>query len=87
MPATVAYWIVTGLALYGGIGLVFALAFVARGAARIDPDAAGATLGFRVLILPGAAALWPWMLLRWRSADGSREEKSAHRVAAREHDK
>lgn len=71
------------LAAYAGIGVVFAAAFVARGAARIDHGANDAPLGFRVLIFPASAALWPLLLLRMRRADGAApEERSAHRIRA-----
>jgi len=57
-----------GMVLLGSIylivGLVFAIYFVARGASRLDPVAAQGTWGFRLLILPGAAAMWPILLLR-----------------------
>ena len=56
---------------YLALGAVFALAFVTRGAARLDPNADGATWGFRALILPGAAALWPLLLVRWVRARGT----------------
>jgi hypothetical protein len=52
-------------ALYGAIGFLFALAFVAVGIGRIDPGARGSGLGFRLTILPGVVALWPVMLVRW----------------------
>ena len=55
----------TLLAIYASAGLVFAIAFVTSGVARIDPAAKGASWGFRVIILPGAAALWPWLLAKW----------------------
>ena len=55
-------WIV---AAYLGIGVVFAIGFVIRGAGRIDPDARDGTWGFRVLIFPGVSALWPWLAYRW----------------------
>lgn len=57
--------LVTLFQAYALLGLVFAIAFVFKGAARLDPDAVAGTLGFRILILPGAAALWPWLLVRW----------------------
>ncbi len=58
------------LQLYAAVGLAFAFAFVVRGANRIDPSARIGTRGFRVLIFPGAAALWPLLLVRWlRSSD------------------
>ncbi len=50
--------------LYSGIGLAFALWFVISGIDRLDPAARGAGPFFRALILPGAAALWPMLLLR-----------------------
>jgi hypothetical protein len=48
--------------------VVFAAAFVIRGVQRVDPAAKGAPLGFRLLILPGCAALWPLLLGRWMRA-------------------
>lgn len=57
-----------GLALYGALGLAFAIPFTWRGASRIDPAAARGTPGFRILILPGVVALWPILLLRWLRA-------------------
>jgi hypothetical protein len=46
-------------------GAIFAVAFAARGVERIDSAAAGAGLGFRALIFPGAVAFWPLLLKRW----------------------
>lgn len=57
--------VLIGIGVYLAIGAVFALAFAWRGAAAIDPLARGAGLGFRLLVLPGAAALWPMLLGRW----------------------
>jgi hypothetical protein len=51
--------------LYAAVGVLFAIAFVVKGVERVDPVAAGAGWGFRLLILPGAAALWPLLLRRW----------------------
>ncbi len=53
------------LAAYAVAGLVFALAFVVSGVQRVDAGARSATWGFRLLILPGAAAFWPLLLMRW----------------------
>ena len=72
-----------GLA-YAGVGVLFALLFVTRGAARLDPDADGATWGFKVLILPGAAALWPLLAMRWVRGQGPPVEHTPHKVAAGE---
>jgi hypothetical protein len=53
------------LTWYAAAGVVFAMAFLALGVARVDAQAKGAGLGFRLLILPGVAALWPVLLKRW----------------------
>ena len=45
-------------------------------------NADGATWGFRLLILPGAAALWPVLLSRWLRAGSDAQERSPHRDAA-----
>jgi len=53
------------LEIYAAIGVLFAMAFVGAGVNRIDPIARNSTVGFRVMIFPGAAALWPFLLARW----------------------
>ena len=60
-----AYWFVGFLSAYAAVGLAFAVAFVTAGVQRVDPVANHAPLGFRLIILPGAAALWPLLLARW----------------------
>lgn len=59
---------VDALATYGLAGTVFAVAFVNRGIHRIDPVAEHAPLGFRLIVVPGVAALWPLLLIRWLKA-------------------
>jgi hypothetical protein len=56
---------VTLVIAYAAIGCTFAIAFVTAGIHRMDPQAKRAGLGFRAIILPGVAALWPWLLYRW----------------------
>ena len=56
------------LVLYAVVGAVSALAFVTFGIARVVPAGTPVTLGARVLLLPGAALLWPYVLLRWAKA-------------------
>jgi hypothetical protein len=53
------------LALYVAIGLVVAPAFVIFGLTAVH---AAATVGARILFLPGAVALWPIVLSRWLKA-------------------
>ena len=49
--------------LYVAVGLVTGLAFVVFGVARVQ--AAPVTIGARILLLPGATALWPLVVSRW----------------------
>ena len=61
----VTEWILDALAAYGVAGAVFAAAFVTIGIRRVDPAAEHAPLGFRLIVMPGVAALWPLLLVRW----------------------
>ena len=83
MSIAVATWLVRLAAVYLLAGLLFAAAFVLRGVRRLDPFAQEATWGFRVVIFPGAVALWPLLLRRWAwGAARPPEERSPHRRAA-----
>ena len=54
-----------GFALYALLGIVTAVLFVTFGVAQVLPHSATVTVGARILLLPGAAALWPYVLVRW----------------------
>lgn len=71
---TVIEWVLTTLGVYLAVGAVFAAVFVWRGAGRLDANARGASWGFRMLILPGAAALWPILLVAWARPRGPRTD-------------
>jgi hypothetical protein len=76
--------IVGALAAYLAAGILFAAAFVIAGVDKVDPAARGATTGFRVLIVPGSALLWPLLARRWLAgASHPPAERNAHRNAAR----
>jgi hypothetical protein len=51
--------------LYLAVGFVTAVPFVIFGASRVLPDPAPLTVGARVMLLPGATLLWPYVLARW----------------------
>ena len=57
------YGLLYALGLYALLGLVTAVAFVSFGVTQVLPYSM--TLGARILVLPGAAALWPYVLARW----------------------
>lgn len=62
---TMATILVSLAGIYLLIGVVFAVPFVLKGAARIDASAKASTWGFRVMIFPGCVMLWPVLLRRW----------------------
>jgi hypothetical protein len=66
MLETLAKTIVYTLAAYAGVGVMFAVPFVWLGVQRLDSEAQGSGIGFRLLILPGVTAFWPMFLYRWR---------------------
>lgn len=59
----VVAFLLNALAVYAAIGVAIAVAFVSFGVTRVQP--VSVSLGARILILPGAAALWPYVLVRW----------------------
>lgn len=74
---------VVALAAYMVVGVAFAIPFLLVGVQRIDGQARGAGVGFRLLILPGVAALWPLFLRRWiHGLSEPPVERNPHRKAA-----
>ena len=79
----VAELFVYALEAYSAAGLLFAAVFVFR-VQRLDSDAQGSGLGFRFLVTPGVAALWPLFLSRWlRHSTEPPLENNSHRSAAK----
>lgn len=64
----IATLILLTFAAYASLGLLIAIAFVALGVNRVDPAARAAPIAFRLLIIPGSIALWPWVLSVWLKA-------------------
>lgn len=80
----IAQWILFAGSMYLTIGIAFAAVFAATGVKRIDRTAHGSTLGFRIVIVPGAMALWPLLLLRWMGGENDAPlEENAHRRSAK----
>ena len=76
----VASWLVHLTAAYLGVGALFAGPFAFRLVNRMDDVAAHGTWTFRLLLLPGATLLWPWLLARWlRGVHAPPMERTAHR--------
>ncbi len=55
-----------GIALYFGLGVVTAIVFVTFGVTQVAH--ASMTVGARILLIPGATALWPVVVSRWFKA-------------------
>ena len=75
--------LLNALGIYLALGLVFGVLFAFAGAKSIDPSAASGTWGFKLLIIPGCAVFWPYLLMRWIKKSSPPEECSAHRRAAK----
>jgi hypothetical protein len=56
--------------LYIGVGFLIGLAFVIFGVVQVH--AMPVTLGARILLLPGATVLWPFVLSRWLKSSCAR---------------
>ena len=79
MYEAIAILLVYVLYVYTALAVAFALAFVTVGVKRIDSQAVGSSIGFRLLILPGSVAFWPLLLRRWISGKGEPpEERNPH---------
>ena len=74
---------VYALEIYAALGLIFAGIFVSAGVQKVDTEAQGPGVGFRLLIMPGAAAFWPMLLARWvRGRSETPIEKNPHRISS-----
>jgi hypothetical protein len=79
MYETAIEMLVSALCAYLATGLAFGLVFAFAGVNKIDSQAQGTGLGFRLIIIPGAAALWPALLYRWVRKLPAPVERNPHR--------
>ena len=56
------------LMVYLSCGLLFGSAFVTAGIGKVDAAARGASVLFRLLVLPATVALWPLLAVQWTAA-------------------
>lgn len=75
-------WLIKLVRAYMFAGLVFSAIFVVFGIQRVDSDAQGPNIGFRLIIIPGLCAFWPLLATRWMRGKGKPTERNAHRRAA-----
>jgi hypothetical protein len=62
---TLSTFMFGALIAYAAAGLATALAFVTFGVVRMLPVPAPVSIPARILLIPAAAALWPYVLCRW----------------------
>jgi hypothetical protein len=62
---TTAHLLLEALAGYFVAGAAVGVPFIVFGIGRVDPGARGAPWAFRLIVLPGVIALWPWIAARW----------------------
>ena len=65
------------LAIYAAVGIVAAVAFVSWGVSKVLAEPTTLTLGARLLLLPGAFLLWPYVVVRWLTS-GCAARSHAH---------
>jgi len=53
------------IGVYFILGLIFSAAFLTKGIGKVDASTHGASIGFKLLLLPGCTALWPVLLIKW----------------------
>jgi hypothetical protein len=63
--------LVYAFGLYAVLGVVIGLGFIVFGITHVLGGSYPVSLGARILLFPGAAALWPYVLLRWVRAGPS----------------
>ena len=66
-------------------GLLFSAIFLIFGVHRVDPDASGWRLGFRLVIIPGLCVFWPLFAVRWIRGQRQPPERNAHRLASQKY--
>jgi hypothetical protein len=63
--SAIATILLDGLYLYVAIGIVSAISFLIFGVTRVIGHLVPVTIPARILLLPGAIILWPYILVRW----------------------
>ena len=48
------------------LGVLFVIPFLIKGLTKVDQDALGSTVGFKIIIIPGVIVFWPVLLNKWR---------------------
>jgi hypothetical protein len=88
MSVADAELVVMTMELHLVVGAVFAAVFLGKWVGILDPAARQGTVGFRLLVFPGVAMLWPLFVLRLaQRGTVPAEEWTAHRAPRRQLDR
>jgi hypothetical protein len=55
--------------IYLLVGVLFVLPFLVKGITKVDEGTHGATIGFKIIIIPGVVVFWPALLRKWINSD------------------
>ena len=65
---TIVNIMLIAVAVYFSGGALFTVIFLFRGLNKVDERTHGATVGFKIIIIPGCIVLWPILLRKWMAA-------------------
>ena len=82
LDIAIVEWLIKAVRAYIFAGAIFSAVFVIFGIHRVDPDARGWSIGFRLIIFPGLCVFWPLFATRWIRGKSKPTERNAHRIAA-----
>jgi hypothetical protein len=54
--------------VYLALGVLFLIPFLTKGITKVDEEADGSTIGFKIIIIPGVIVFWPMLLSKWMKA-------------------
>jgi hypothetical protein len=55
------------------LGFIFTVPFLAKGIMKIDESAKNASIGFRIIIIPGVIVFWIFLLRKWIKANNKKQ--------------
>ena len=60
-----AYVLVLLAGVYLLAGLLFCITILVKGLSNFDPNTRNSGVGFKLLIIPGIVAFWPFLWKKW----------------------
>lgn len=61
--------------IYLLIGVLFVVPFLIKGLTKVDEGAHGASIGFKIIIIPGVIVFWPVLLNKWTKKRATERRK------------